>query len=159
MWGWHAADCLNTYGEFKSQTILDQCKKYIANNGSRSTTVQFTLRTDGTINAQLCDRFPYVIRRAAFMAQAYENVNDNTTHGATLILVVIWEVFSDMRFVFYVLWKTKFKKKHKNDRPKLIRQMIVRGFRAGYIAYNLCYVLVSEIYIFEYIHILNVTLL
>ena len=90
----------------------------------------------------MCSRFPYVIKRAAKIAYKYESQNSRTTYGATLILVVIWEVFSDMRFVFYVLWKSNFKKKCRNKRPKLIQQMLIRGFRAVYIAYHLCSVLV-----------------
>ena len=90
----------------------------------------------------MCSRYVFVLKRAAFMAQKYERNNPNTTHAATLILTVIWEVFSEMRFVFGVLWTTKFKKNKNNDRPEIIQEMLNRGWRATYLAYHLCDVLV-----------------
>ena len=144
IWQWDPQYSLNIYGYFKIQSIIEQCMKYIDNNKSQSASVPLRFRTDGTINAQLCDRFVFVLRQAAFRAQEYENANPHTSHGATLILVVIWEIFSDMRFVFYVLWKSKIKKKRNGERPALIKEMLRRGYRAVYIAYHLCYVLVCK---------------
>lgn len=115
-------------------------------NGNRNVSVAFKLRTDGTINAQMCYYFPFVIRKAAWIANEYESKNSNSSHTATLILVVIWEVFSDMRFVFYVLWKSEFVKNVNKERPELIEQMLARGFRAIYIAKHLCSVLVCNLF-------------
>ena len=150
IWRWSINDCLSPFRQFKSSTIIDQCTDYIQSNKSRNVNVAFKLRTDGTINVQMCHYFPFVLRRAAWIAKEYETRNANTSHIATLILVVIWEVFSDMRFVFYVLWKSEFVKNINQTRPELIEQMLARGFRAIYIAKHLCSVLVRDsLYVFK----------
>ena len=116
----------------------------MTHNKTRNVNKAFKIRTNGEINVHLCGRIPFVIKRAACVASEYESRNPRTTHAATLILVVFWEVFSDMRYVFYVLWKSKFIKNTNNDRPDEIFEMLRRGFRAMYIAYNLCSVMVSS---------------
>ena len=89
--------------------------------------------------------FHFFIREAAWIAHHYERINPNTTYVSTQILVVIWEVFSDLRFVFWVLWKKKIVKKINEDKPELIKQMLDRGFRAMYICQHLCSILVCII--------------
>ena len=44
-------------------------------NGNRNVSVPFKLRTDGTINAQMCYYFPFVIRKAAWIANEYAQTN------------------------------------------------------------------------------------
>ena len=152
IWGWEPEDCINVVDRFEIPSITLQCQTYIDKNKTGDASVPFRVRTNGNINVQMCNRMPYVLKRAAFIAQEYENDNKNTTYAATLILVVFWEIMSDMRFVFWVLWSTKIPKNNNNERPWLIVQMLNRGFRAIYIAYNLCSVMVS-IYIYIRIHI------
>ena len=142
VWQWTIDDVSCILGRFESTTVTDQTSVYMDNNKNRDVGKEFKLRTTGAINVHLCSRMPFVIARAAETAHTVESENSNTTYGATLILVVFWEIFSDMRFVFWVLWKSQFIKPDDNSRPKLIEEMLRRGFRAMYIAYNLCSVLV-----------------
>ena len=146
-WGWESDDCLNPYLQFECPTVINQCQNYMDTNKNRVAHKPFRIRTDGAMRVRMCARYPFVLRRAAFIADEYEKNNPNSTHTATLILVVIWEVFSDLRFVFWVLWKSKFDKNNNNDRPVLIQQMLERGWRATYLAYHLCSILVC---LFQY---------
>ena len=84
----------------------------------------------------ICDQ------KAAWVANAYESRNPRTTYTATLILVVLWVVGSEMRFVFYIFWKSKFEINENNDRPFEILTMIRKGYRAMYISVHLCSILV-----------------
>ena len=142
VWQWDEEDCLDPIRQFNCPLLIEQCEKYMAKNKSKSVSVPFKFRTDGTINLRMCSRFPFVLHKAAQIAHKYESRNPNTTYAATLILVVIWEVFSDMRFVYWVLWSSSFTKKPNEIRPQLIQQMLDRGFRAVYISKHLCSILV-----------------
>ena len=144
VWSWTHDDVLSVLQRFEEPGIEDQCEIYMKHNKKRSVSKGFKIHTNGDINVHLCARIPFVLKRAAFVASEYESKNPRTTHAATLILVVFWEVFSDMRYVFYVLWKSKFTKNADNDRPFEIFEMLRRGFRAMYIAYNLCSVMVCQ---------------
>ena len=141
-WEWSSEDCVYIYKDFQCATVINQCEKYIENNKSRNSSKSFRIRTNGSMKVSMCQRYPFVLKRAAIMAQKYESQNPNSTHAATLILTVIWEVFSEMRFVFWVLWTTNFDKNDNNDRPDIIQQMLNRGWRAIYLAFHLCDVLV-----------------
>ena len=145
IWGWTKDDVLYVVQRFEVPTVEEQCLAYMDNHGEiRSVRNKFVLRSNGSINVRLCAQLPFVLKRAAFVAQEYENSNPNTTYGATLILVILWEIVSDMRFVFFVLWKSNFNKNANNDRPELIDQMLNRGWRAIYIARNYCSVIVCN---------------
>ena len=154
-WEWSYKDCLYVYEDFKCSTIIVQCEKYLDGNKTRNSSKSLRFRTNGSMKVEICARYPYVLKRAAFMAQKYEKNNPKTTHTATLILTVIWEVFSEMRFVFWVLWTPNFVKNHKNDRPDIIQEMMNRGWRAIYLAYHLCDVLVCS----DTCKITNITLM
>ena len=147
LWNWSKIDCISSYAEFQSPSVIDQYEKYIDSNKSRNVKKPFRLHTDGTINANLCERFPHVILAHAWIAQKYEQANPNTTFVSTQILVVLWEIWSDMRFVYFVLWQTSFKWNKFEKRPKLIQEMLDRGYRALYICQHLCSILVTY-YIF-----------
>lgn len=146
-WGWTKEDCLKPFQQFDCPTVILQCNQYINNNKSKSAKKQFRIRTDGAMRVRMCSRYPFVLKNAAWMANEYENRNPHSTHTATLILVVLWEVFSDMRFVFWVLWQSKFDKNDNNDRPILIDEMLKRGWRAIWLAHHLCSILVCQIFV------------
>ena len=146
VWMWSIDDVLSVIQYFQMATVDDQCNCYMENNKTRDVKKCFKLRTNGDMNVRLCARIPFVIHKAAQIAEKYEMNNPNTTHAATLILVIFWEVFSDMRFVFYCFWKSCFTKNVNNERPNEIQQMIDKGFRSMYIAYNFCSIMVCILY-------------
>ena len=143
VWGWNKSDILSVVKKFNTPTITKQVSDYMEiENTNRSVTKICKLRTDGTTNIRMFARWPFVIQYAAFVADAYESRNPNTTHAATLILVVLWVVGSEMRYVFYIFWKSKFDINKNNDRPNEITTMIRKAYRAMYISCHLGSILV-----------------
>ena len=145
VWKWTASDVLSVVQRFQIATINDQVSDWIDQNRNRNVANVLKLRTDGITNIRMLARWPFVLQYAAFVAEAYENRNRNSTNAATLMLVVMWIVVSEMRFVFAMFWKSKFDVNKKNDRPVEIVQMIRKAYRAMYISVNLGSILVCFI--------------
>ena len=138
VWCWQASEVLKIVEKIHLPTITEQCELYMDNNKRRSVRKKLKFRTNGAMNLIICQRMPYAIKAAAWTAHKYENENPNTTYASTLILVVIWIVWSDMRIVFSILWQAEFVVAYGVARAQEIIVMFKYGLRAIYIAYNLC---------------------
>ena len=142
IWGWTESDVLSVIQRFQTNTLTDQVVEYMSKNKNRNVNVPLKLRTDGTTNIRMFARWPFAIQYAAFVADEYESRNPNSTHAATLMLVVLWIVGSEMRYVFAMFWKGKFDVTANNSRPIEIETMIRKAFRAMYISCHLGSILV-----------------
>ena len=143
VWRWNESDVLAVVKCFQINTVTDQVTNYMQQNKNRRVTDPLKLRTDGVTNIRMFARWPFALQYAAFVADAYESRNPNTSRAATLMLVVMWIVGSEMRYVFAMFWKGKFDVNSQNDRPIEITNMINKARRAMYISVRLGSVLVS----------------
>ena len=143
VWRWKDTEVISVLQRLNLPTIEDQAQTYMDDiNPGRSVKKKFQIRTNGIMNIRICSRFHFALQQAAFISAEHENRNSNTTYGCTLVLVVFWIVVSDMKYVWWVLWKSKFDVNSNNDRPSEIENMLHKGCRAIYIAHHLCSILV-----------------
>ena len=125
VWMWTEEDVIAVVAVFANTSLTADVQSFIQNNARRNPRQWFKCNTTGLMNKRLINSWPHVIHLAAHMAVLYEDDNEHSNrHTATLILVLYWRIISLMRFVWYVMFKTKFDKNANNDRPALIQQMI-----------------------------------
>lgn len=138
VWMWKDTDVVAAIAVFGNSSLTQDVIAFLQTNARRSPRIWFKCNTTGLMNKRLINAWPHVIHFAAHVAVLYEDDDDHSNrHTATLILVLYWRIISLMRFVWFVMFKTKFVKNANNDRPQLIQQMIDKCKVAVKLAYNL----------------------
>ena len=152
VWLWSIPDITEIVAKFGNTSLSDDVAVFIKNNASRNPRIWFKCNTTGLMNKRLINAWPHVIHLAAHVAVLYEDDDVHSDrHTASLILVLYWRIISLMRFVWYVMFKTKFEKNANNDRPPLIQEMIDKCRVAIKLAHKLGSFLVCAKYLYAHL--------
>ena len=138
VWNWSKADIIYVVSKIGLRTITVQVIKCMDDtNPSRRMSVWIKLHTTGEYDKIMINASPEMLAAAAWIANEHETRANDDNYIQTLILVVCWEVFKGMRFVFWVLFTSSF------DTMAKIEKMIEECRRVTYLAMKTCSWMVS----------------
>ena len=143
VWKWDKQEIKHVIGQIGSGTITDQTSEYLDENGSRNVKKWPKLHATGLTLKIMLNGFVYCLVDAANIAWTYENRRQDGNFTATLLIAVIFKVYWLMREAFGILFTFQFDIPDDATRPPLIDTLIHNVQLATFIAYQLCYVLVS----------------
>ena len=145
IWGWDYNEVKRVVACLGISTVTVQICTYMDGNKSRKSTVWPEIHISGLQSKLGLHGLAYALREAAVIAEEHENdtADDMALNMVpTLLIAVIFRLYTLMRRGFGILFKHRFDKPDDGSRPALVQEMIDTFQLATWIAINLLSVIV-----------------
>ena len=142
VWKWKRDEVQHVIARLGCGTITDQACEYMDGNKSRNVKKWPKFHATGLTLKYILDGFVFALVDAANFAWAHEESKQDGNFAATLIIAVIFRVFTLMRKAFGILFTSQFDLPDDGSTPPKIEELKHLVKLATFIAFCLCPILV-----------------